>query len=146
MHVHSGNRGAWTIGSVSLLGLLALGATACSSGPSQHPSLGGAVFDAGTHSQSSVDKPGASVYATAELNGGQTPPSGTPAPTGTVTYSFYDGSNCSGTAISSQTVTISGGKVPDSGNTAPLAAGTHSVNLAYSGDSTYFAASTCSPF
>lgn len=59
------------------------------------------------------------------------------APSGTVTYTLYEGSSCSGTQISTETVKLSGGSVPDSSATAPLAAGSYSYIDHYSGDTNY---------
>ena len=79
---------------------------------------------------------GEKVYDTATVTG-------TPAafaPTGTVTYDFYDTATPiygSTTPVSTQTVTLSGGLVPNSAATASLTAGSYSFIGVYSGDSNY---------
>ena len=79
----------------------------------------------------------AQAYATSSLGsiGGGTP-------TGTVIYSFYNGSSCTTTASGTETVSVSGGSPPNSTATSQLAAGTHAVQAVYSGDSNYASATS----
>jgi Bacterial Ig-like domain (group 3) len=67
------------------------------------------------------------------------------APTGTVTYTLHSGS-CSGTIVSTQTVTLSGGKVPNSSITAALAPGSYCFQASYSGDTNYYPSTSCETF
>jgi hypothetical protein len=68
-------------------------------------------------------------------------------PTGSVTYSLFDGASCSGTPLSTETVTLAGGNVPNSSATAALAAGPYSYQAVYSGDANYAPATgSCEPF
>jgi hypothetical protein len=68
-------------------------------------------------------------------------------PTGTMTYHFYTGASCGGTAWMTSGVTLSGGTVPDSATSTALDAGTYSTRASYSGDSNYSAASSsCASF
>jgi len=56
--------------------------------------------------------------------------------TGTVSYFFFTGSTCTGTAVSEGTVTIgTGNSVPVSNSVTPSPAGLYSFNATYSGDS-----------
>jgi hypothetical protein len=89
---------------------------------------------------------GSTVYDTADL----THTTG-PAPTGTVTYSFYRGGTCTtGSVVSIQEVTLaSTGSVPDSSAEGPLAASTspYAFKASYSGDGNYVGGSSnCEPF
>ena len=85
---------------------------------------------------------GASFHDTATVTGASTGPS----PTGTVTYSYFTNSACSGSGIA-QTVTLSGGSLPASSSTGALGAGQYSYYAAYSGDTNYFSSvSQCEPF
>ena len=66
--------------------------------------------------------------------------SGRAAPTGTVTYTLYGDSACTGTARASDTETIgASGAVPNSAPSGPLPAGGYGYRAAYSGDSVYAA-------
>ena len=79
-------------------------------------------------------------------------PAGAPAPTGTVTYTFYAGGSCTtGTAVGTpQVVTVNAdGTVPNSANHGPLTAadGPYAFQATYSGDGNYVGgASDCEPF
>ena len=67
-------------------------------------------------------------------------------PTGTVIYSFFLTSDCSGSA-ETQTVTLSAGNVPNSSTTSPLAAGAYSYMATYGGDGNYSGSSgSCETF
>jgi hypothetical protein len=76
---------------------------------------------------------GETFYDTAALT---VAPSGGPTPTGTVTYNFYSGT-CSGTLISSTTVTLSGGTVPQSQTVGPLKPGFYSFQATYTSTNGY---------
>ncbi len=86
---------------------------------------------------------GSSVYDTATIT-----QSDGLTPTGTVTYTFYLGGDCSGAAIDAGILPLNGdGTVPDSNTQGPLQAGSYSFLAAYSGDANYTAStSTCEPF
>jgi alpha-tubulin suppressor-like RCC1 family protein len=101
------------------------------------------VDDASTHKPWGATHPaGTSAYDTASVRG----VAGLTAPTGTVSYSFFHGGSCSGSAIRS-VVKISGGVVPASPTTGPLAVGEYSFRASYGGDSIYSgSASACEPF
>ena len=108
------------------------------------PSTGTTVFDAAGHAAwSGTEVTGASAYDTSTVSGvsGFTP-------TGTVTYSFFANGTCTGSAISTQTVSLVGGIVPDSSTVGPLAAGSYSFDATYNGDSNYTSppANSCEPF
>ena len=108
------------------------------------PSASTQVIDAATYSPWSADEvTGARAYDTATLVGvsGFTP-------TGTVTYTLYPGTTCTGAPLSSaQTVSLSGGEAPNSATTGALGAGAYSFAMAYGGDANYGAASnSCRPF
>jgi len=92
---------------------------------------------------------GDSFYDTATLHW-----SGTPAPTGTVTYRYYSGGTCA--SVDEITGTVDGnawpyvvtvtstGSVPDSAVVLPLKPGTYSFMAVYSGDLNYVgSSSTC---
>src|SRR5439155_10554846 len=88
--------------------------------------------------------PGASGHDTASIGGQQ----GGIAAGGTVTYSLFSNSGCTGTATASQQVTVNGdGTVPNSSGTGPLAAGSYAFQAVYSGDSNYGGStSSCESF
>jgi len=68
---------------------------------------------------------------------------------GNVTYRFYNNGLCSGTPLTSQTVTVTNGVIPPSSSTGALAPGAYSYNATYSGDSIDFPLlpnSACEPF
>ena len=69
-------------------------------------------------------------------------------PTGTVTYTLYPGTTCTGAPLSSaQTVSLSGGEAPNSATTGALGAGAYSFDVAYSGDANYDPPTdSCEPF
>jgi hypothetical protein len=92
----------------------------------------------------SAEPVGTAASDTATVSGIQ--PSGTVTPTGTLEYSLFDNGTCSGTAVTTQTVSLSSGTAPNSSDTAPLAAGNYSFQAAYSGDSTYRPTSSCKSF
>ena len=89
-----------------------------------------------------TEQTGASAYDTSTV----TSVSGV-TPTGTVTYTFFLTSDCSGSAAT-QTVTLSAGNVPNSSTTSPLAVGAYGYVATYSGDSNYSASgpTSCEPF
>jgi hypothetical protein len=94
----------------------------------------GSVEDASSNDSawSGSEPNGSSAIATASVSG----LSGF-APSGTVTYSLFDGDTCSGSAVSTDTVTLANGEVPDSSATGALAAGSYSFQASYSGDADY---------
>ncbi len=98
------------------------------------PSLSVTVLDAATSSGwAGSESTGASAQAGARLAG----VIGGFAPTGSVTYSLYSGSGCSGTPAK-QTVSLSGGAVPLSQTTGPLGAGSYSYTASFaSADANY---------
>jgi len=66
---------------------------------------------------------------------------------GTVTYTIFSNSACTGIGTTVSSVTVSVGVVPDSLATTPSSSGTYSFNATYSGDSNNNnAASVCEPF
>lgn len=68
-------------------------------------------------------------------------------PGGTLAYSFFGDSTCSGTPSSTQTVSLTAGAVPASAQTDQLGAGSYSFQAKYSGDSNYLSSSSsCEPF
>jgi hypothetical protein len=108
------------------------------------PLLETAVFDGATRAPwKGTETTGASAFDTATLTG---KPNITP--TGTVTYTFFTNSDCTGTGAPAGTVTLTAtGAVPNSTTQGPLTPGTHSFRASYSGDSTYTSStSPCEPF
>ncbi len=101
------------------------------------------VFDAGTSAAwSGSEVSGASAYDTATVTG-----DGTNIPTGTVTYSFFDGASCGGSGTSQTVLLNADGSVPASNDTGALGAGPYSYDASYSGDLIYSPANaTCEPF
>ena len=84
---------------------------------------------------------GASFHDTASVTG-----SGT-TPTGNLTYSFFNNSDCSGTARFTRTVILSGTTVPNSNSTGPLGAGSYAFQATYNGDVNYTpSTSSCESF
>jgi trimeric autotransporter adhesin len=104
-----------------------------------------AVTDASiSQSWSGTEVTGARAFATSTV---QSSVSGGPAPTGTVTYSFYANGNCSGQGVQSTTVTLNSGVVPNSTTIGPLGGGSYSYQASYSGDGNYLgSSSSCSSF
>ena len=103
------------------------------------------VFDAATNAAwAGTETTGAHVYDTATV----TPSAGAPTATGTITYTVFPNSACSGTGSPAGTVTLDGdGTVPNSETQGPLAAGSYSFEAVYSGDTNYAASTgTCEPF
>ncbi|MDA8379734.1 MAG: hypothetical protein M0020_02725 [Actinomycetota bacterium] len=107
------------------------------------------VYNAATSAPVSGALPlDATVYDTSAI----AHPAGAPAPTGTVTYTFYAGGSCTtGTAVGTpQVVTVNAdGTVPNSANHGPLTAadGPYAFQATYSGDGNYVGgASDCEPF
>jgi len=91
------------------------------------------VNDAATNSPwAGTEVSGASAYASSTVSSG-----GGPAPTGTVTYSFFGDKICFGTALGVSVETLASGSVPHSATVGPLSAGIYSFNASYSGDSNY---------
>ena len=102
----------------------------------------GAVLDAATSSPwAGTETVGASAYDTASVvNQGMTP-------TGSLTYSLFQGAGCSGSAQGADTVTLNpDGSVPPSDPEGPLGAGTYSFEANYLGDANYPAGNDCQPF
>jgi hypothetical protein len=85
-----------------------------------------------------------SVYDTSAV----TPSPSAFTPQGSVTYSFYANSTCTGTPTSTQSVTLlSSGTVPDASASGALSAGSYAFQAAYSGDSNYSGStSSCENF
>ena len=107
------------------------------------------VYNAATSAPVSGALPlDATVYDTSAI----AHPAGAPAPTGTVTYTFYAGGSCTtGTAVGTpQVVTVNAdGTVSNSANHGPLTAadGPYAFQVSYSGDGNYVGgASDCEPF
>jgi uncharacterized repeat protein (TIGR01451 family) len=91
---------------------------------------------------SGTEVTGASAYDTSTVSA-----SGGPAATGTVTYSLYANSTCTGSPTMTDTESLSGGSVPNSSATDELGAGLYSFEAAYGGDSNYTGStSSCEPF
>jgi len=82
---------------------------------------------------------GATLHANTVVSGGI----GTP--TGTVTFTWFTGLACSGTATPGATVDLDGAGAAHPGPAATLPADGMSVRGEYSGDGTYAAASSCMP-
>ncbi|MGP0005732.1 MAG: hypothetical protein ACLPTB_12680 [Acidimicrobiales bacterium] len=104
------------------------------------------VYDAGEDTPwVGTEVTGASAFDTATV--GTEAGGGAPAPTGTVTYSFFTNGTCDGTPSTTDTVTLADGAVPNSSATTALAAGSYSFASTYSGDSTYSSStSSCEGF
>ncbi len=90
------------------------------------------------------ESPGGQTWTNAETTGSSAVDTATVTgaagvtPTGTVTYTLYDNTTCTGTPAATPSIeTLSGGIVPDSAPTGPLAASTYSFQAAYSGDTNY---------
>jgi len=67
--------------------------------------------------------------------------------TGSLTYSLFTNTTCTGTPTSAQQVTLSGGLAPQASSTGPLAAGSYSYQAVYGGDGNYATSiSSCEPF
>ncbi len=101
------------------------------------------VFDAATNTAwSGTEQVGASAYDTSSVTASPF------TPTGTVTYTFFTNSACSGSGSSAGTVTLdASGNVPNSNTEGPLAAGAYAFQASYSGDSNYNpSVSPCEPF
>src|SRR5207244_8010831 len=77
---------------------------------------------------------GAAAHDTAVING-----QGVIAATGSVTYSFFANTGCTGTPTTQTVVVNSSGGVPDSNSTGALAAGGYAFRAAYGGDVNYSA-------
>jgi len=94
-----------------------------------------------TSLSSTTISPGSSVFDSATLSTDSGSNAG-----GTVTYSYYSGSTCSGSATIVSTVTVSGGTVPNSASQTFNTVGSYSWNAVYSGDSNNSpATSSCEP-
>ncbi len=107
------------------------------------PTVTSAVKDATTGTGwAGTEVTGATAYDTATVTGS----TGTPG--GTVTYGFFGNNGCSGTALTTQTVTLSAGIVPSSNATPALAAGSYSFEVSYSSNSSDDSStpSACEPF
>src|SRR5207244_4227185 len=87
---------------------------------------------------------GAAAHDSATVNGQH---GGIPAG-GTLTFSFFRNSSCTGSATTTQTVTLdTTGAVPDSNSTGPLVAGNYAFQAGYNGDANYRASlGTCETF
>jgi hypothetical protein len=102
------------------------------------------VVDAATHKAwQGTETTGAKAYDTDTVTA-----SAGIVPTGKVTYGFYAGGACAGSASDADTVTLTAtGAVPNSSAQGPLGAGSYSFRATYSGDTNYVSsASTCEPF
>ena len=105
------------------------------------------VFNAGTNEPITGDiRPGSSVYDTATLTH-----STGPAPTGTVTYTFYRSGSCTtGTVVATENVKLNpDGTVPDSATQGPLTEddSPFAFMATYWGDGNYQGGtSSCEPF
>ena len=104
-------------------------------------SVTGQVRNGSTNQSWAGQGPGSTAYDAASVT-----QIGSAVPTGTVTYSLHSSSTCTGSPISTQTVTLSGGTAPSSSVTAPLNAGGYTYKASYSGDSSYASASSCDYF
>ncbi|MHB8743115.1 MAG: hypothetical protein ACYC9L_08290 [Sulfuricaulis sp.] len=102
-----------------------------------------AVYDAARNTPwDQTEVAGAAAYDTAMVSS----VSGV-TPTGTVTYSFFPNSTCSGGPDTSSTVILSAGAVPNSNTTGALVAGFYGFQATYSGDSNYTSSTgSCEPF
>ncbi|HET9780302.1 MAG TPA: Ig-like domain-containing protein [Candidatus Dormibacteraeota bacterium] len=103
-----------------------------------------AVFDASTNAAwAGTEQAPSSAYDTAIVSH----PAATPAPTGTVTYSFYANNACSGSGTTAGTKNLASGSAPPSDTKSNLAAGSYSFKATYGGDGIFAAAtSDCEPF
>jgi hypothetical protein len=72
--------------------------------------------------------PGTAIHDSAKLT------AATNNAAGTVTYSIYAGTACSGTPVFTAQVSVANGVVPDSSSFTPLTAGTYAWQAAYGGD------------
>jgi hypothetical protein len=107
------------------------------------PTVASAVYDATTGAGwAGTEVTGASAYDTVTVTGS----TGTPG--GTVTYTFFANNACTGTALTTQTVTLSAGTAPSSNATPALAAGSYSFEASYSSNSSDDSntPSSCEPF
>jgi hypothetical protein len=97
------------------------------------------VHDAGHHPVTSAPA-GSIVHDKATVSGAF----GTP--TGTVTFTFFSNSTCTGQGANAGTTALAGGVAHPSDSTPPLAAGGYGFRARYNGDTTYTAAdSACEP-
>jgi hypothetical protein len=94
-----------------------------------------------TTTVSSANVPvGTSVHDSATLSGGFNAG-------GSLTYTLFSNSGCTGTGTVISTATVTGGVVPDSSSTMPVPAGSYSFQASYGGDTNNKAAiSACEPF
>jgi hypothetical protein len=102
------------------------------------------VFDAAINAPwLGTETTGASAYDTASVT-----TSDTIVATGTVTYTFFTNSACSGTGSAAGTVTLTAsGAVPNSNTESNLAGGSYAFQATYSGDGNYGGStSLCEPF
>lgn len=109
------------------------------------PSLSTTVFDAASNSAwTGSETTGASALDTSSLGGTASGFN----PSGTVTYSFFDNANCSGSPVSTDTETLKAdGSVPSSASTGALGGGSYSYRASYVGDTNYTAATgSCETF
>src|SRR5262249_6125766 len=106
------------------------------------PTISTLIKDANGATVTSV-KVGTVVHDTATLSNASSNAGGT------VTYSRFDNGSCSGTPVTTQTVTVTNGIVPDSSTFTPNAAGSYSYRADYSGDlpqgSNFAATGQCEP-
>ncbi len=84
---------------------------------------------------------GTTVHDTATLSGSSSNAAGS------ATYSLWNTGTCSGTKLSTQTVSVASATIPNSQPFTPTVAGSYSYNITYAGDSLNFMASgACEPF
>ena len=101
------------------------------------------VFDAATNAAwAGTETAGARAYDTATVTA-----SAGFTPTGTITYTVFPNSGCTGAGSPAGGGALAAGLAPNSSNQGPLAAGSYSFQAVYSGDTNYApSTSTCEPF
>jgi hypothetical protein len=104
-------------------------------------SVTGQVKNGTTNQNWAGQGPGSTAYPTTSVA-----QIGSAVPTGTVTYTLHSSSTCSGSPLSTQTVTLSGGNVPAGGASSALSSGGYTYKASYSGDASYAASSSCDYF
>ena len=101
------------------------------------------IYNASTNSpvQNDTVLQGTAVYDTSTLGGTV---AGV-APTGTVSYEFFNTLDCSGTSASYGSIAASNGALPNSNPTGALAVGSYSFQATFSGDPNYVVDNTTVP-